>query len=500
MLLLHPVQELVKFLPFVVGIFLLGNASGRTWWWQVGGVVVPVLLGVVRFLTTRYRVTSTQVELQRGLFGRKVLTARLDRVRAVELTSSPTYRILGLTKVEIGTASGGSQDDDKFALDGLPLSWARELRVALLHRTPYACEQERDPLDGTARPPPRASADVVLLRLDPKWVRYAPLTSSGNVVAVGLLALAAQALELTDLGLLGGVRDADLFGGTSLAVVGLVAVLGFAVLAAVLAVLGYLVTNGSFTLSRDVAGRSFHVSRGLLTSTETSLERDRLLGIEVAEPLGLRLVGAGRLSAVVTGLSRGERSSTLLVPPAPREVVDAVGGQMIDDPRPLHLGLRRHGPAARRRRYARALSWAVTPVLAALALRLLTGLPWWVVLLALLALPVAALLAADRYRRLGHGLSENHLVVRSGSLRGRRDVLQRSGIIGWNLQQSWLQRRAGLVTLVATTAAGRQEYAAVDIPEQEAVALARSISPRLLDGFLRGDDDRPPTFGRDASA
>ena len=51
-------------------------------------------------------------------------------------------------------------------------------------------------------------------------------------------------------------------------------------------------------------------------------------------------------------------------------------------------------------------------------------------------------------------------------------IVQRTGIIGWNLQQSWFQRRAGLVTLVATTAAGSQAYAAIDVPEGTAIALA----------------------------
>ena len=75
-------------------------------------------------------------------------------------------------------------------------------------------------------------------------------------------------------------------------------------------------------------------------------------------------------------------------------------------------------------------------------------------------------------------------MVRSGSLRGRRDVLQRSGIIGWNVQQSWFQRRAGLVTLVATTAAGHQAYAAIDIPEDLAIELADTAVPGLVTPFL----------------
>ena len=85
-----------------------------------------------------------------------------------------------------------------------------------------------------------------------------------------------------------------------------------------LAVLGYLVGNWEFTLSRDAGGRSLRSARGLLTHTETNLETARLRGLELGRPLGLRLAGAARLNAIVTGLSTGERSSTLLVPPAPR--------------------------------------------------------------------------------------------------------------------------------------------------------------------------------------
>ena len=126
---------------------------------------------------------------------------------------------------------------------------------------------------------------------------------------------------------------------------------------------------------------------------------------------------------------------------------------------------------------------ALLPVVA-VVLALTTPVTAWLVLPALLAIPVGAALAADRYRRLGHGLTDEHLVVRSGSLGGRRDIVQRTGIIGWNLQQSWFQRRAGLVTLVATTAAGTQAYAAIDVPEPLAIALAHDAVPGLVEPFL----------------
>jgi putative membrane protein len=97
------------------------------------------------------------------------------------------------------------------------------------------------------------------------------------------------------------------------------------------------------------------------------------------------------------------------------------------------------------------------------------------------------MLAADRYRSLGHALAGSYLpalVTRQGSLGRRRDVLQCQGIIGWNLRQTFFQRRVGLATLTATTAAGRQQYAVTDVPLPMAVSLANRAVPGLLVDFL----------------
>jgi putative membrane protein len=476
MLLVHPVNELIKFLPVVVGAFVLGSSGGGEMW-QLVGVALPIAVGVLRFLTTRFRITATQIELQRGLLNRSVLTARLDRVRAVELTSSPIHQLLGLAKVEIGTASAAKDNDETFALDGLPMVEARDLRVALLHRAGPAAEGEESAAGGTA------TDDEVLLRFDPRWVRYAPLTTSGTVIAAAIFAALGQfangiANRLSDdTWVVRYVEDNPVT--TAVA-----AVVAFLVLGAVFAVLGYLVQNWGFTLARDVRGRTLHVRRGLLTTRETSLEVQRVRGLEVGEPLGLRLVGAARLGAVVTGVSKKESGTTLLVPTAPRGIIDTTGSSTIGTSEPLHLPLHAHGPRARRRRYTRALAVAALLPLLVLVVALSTSVPVWTVLPALLPLPVAAAIAADRYRQLGHVLTDDYLVVRSGTFRGRRDVLQRTGVIGWNLRQSWFQRRAGLSTLVATTAAGHQAYAAIDVPVGRAVALADEAVPGLLTPFL----------------
>ena len=67
-----------------------------------------------------------------------------------------------------------------------------------------------------------------------------------------------------------------------------------------------------------------------------------------------------------------------------------------------------------------------------------------------------------------------------GSLIRRRSVLATEGIIGWRIHQSWFQRRQGLVTLTATTAAGRQHYEARDIPQALALSVAAAATPDLV--------------------
>ena len=143
---------------------------------------------------------------------------------------------------------------------------------------------------------------------------------------------------------------------------------------AVLSVAGYLVTNWNFRLSH--APGSWHLSRGLLTTRETSIDDERLAGVSLGEPLGLRLAGAARLSAIVTGLG-SEAGNSLLAPPAPRAEVVRVVGQVLGTDGPATSDLTGHGPAAARRRYTRALGPALTAFVAAVVVIVAADWSWW---------------------------------------------------------------------------------------------------------------------------
>ena len=488
MLLVHPIREVLRFLPFVIGLLFAGSATGNgDLPWQLLGVGVPVTLGVLRYVTTSFRIAEGRIELRRGLLNRHLLSTPLDRVRTVDLTSSAIHRVLGLATVRVGTAS--ASQEDRLDLDALQVGRARQLREELLHVAPSADDPTDDPSDDRdVVTPDRAE---VVLALDPAWVRFAPLTSSGLVIAAGVLGATSQLMNT--LGLWDRIGTGEIVRGTSglswwtIVPVGVVALV---VLVSLLSVGGYLVANWGFALRH--AGGAWHLTRGLLTTRETSLDDERVAGVSVCEPLGLRAAGGGRVAAIVTGLDRRQQGSAVLVPPAPREVVLRVARDVLGSAGPVDAPLTGHGARARRRRFTRALAPAAAVLLAALLLVTVAGAPTWLVPVAALGLPVGLLLAIDRTRGLGHALVDGHLVSRSGSLDRHRHALDTGHVIGWTFRSTWPQRRAGLTTLAATTAGGKQKVSVLDVPADEATRLAADAVPGLVEQFTVCLADRTP--------
>lgn len=492
MLLVHPIRELLRFLPVLVGVFFFSNRGGGSdVRWQLLGIAFPVALGILRYFTTSFRISGGRIELKRGLLNKHVLSTRLERVRTVELTAQPIQRLLGLTTVRVGTGTASTSEADRLDLDGLPVDRARRLRADLLHAAPVATE-EPTTTEGTAatdepggpealEPPPVR----VVLRLDPAWARFAPLTSSGVVATVAILGVGSQVLDGFGVGPRVDVDPAV----TGFGVPWSLALIAIPVLVAgmsVLAVAGYLVSNWGFTLTHATRDGSWHLRRGLVTTRETSLDDERVSGVSIGEPIGLRLARGGRLSAIVTGLDRQASGSSMLVPPAPQTVVTDVAGQVLGADEPVTSELRSHGPRARTRRFSRAL--VPTGLLSLLLiLAVVAGAPPWLLLAAVILPTVGAALAADRARSLGHTLTERHFVARSGSLFRQRQALETTAIIGWNFRSSWFQRRSGLTTLSATTAGGSQSVTALDVPETDAVGVAATAVPGLVDQFLADD-------------
>ncbi|MFJ2212217.1 PH domain-containing protein [Streptomyces sp. NPDC101062] len=470
--------------------------------WVVAGAALLVVAGTggeyVRWRRTRYRIGPERAELHTGLFLVKRRSLARERIRSVDLTAHPLLRILGLVKVRIGTGehSGG---ESTLELDPVTRAEGERLRTELLDRT---------------RGEPGTHPEGMLAVLDPGWLRYAPLSFVapvlGGAAAGGLLQISEWFGAQTQV--IDWVRDR--FENTPLVWTILILVAA-AALAGIVGAFGLWVEMWwNYRLEREPGG-TLRVRRGLLTSRSVSIEERRLRGVELVEPLGVRLAGAARLDAIATGLTQDEEDehadNKALLPAAPRAVAHAVAARVLreavsptdpTDPRDSTDPTGPNGPtdtdptgqdrltphprAARSRR----LRWSLAAALLPVALLVGLGLLLTDVLLpvaaacALLLFPAAVLLALDAYRNLGHGLRGAYLVARSGTVRRSTVALQRTGVIGWTVRQSLFQRRAGLVTLTATTAAGEGAYHVHDAAESEALAFAEEAVPGLLTPFL----------------
>jgi putative membrane protein len=460
--------------PTAVGI-AAGTSLPVALIWVVPPAVLIVIafavLESVRWRRTRYRIGADRAELHTGILVRHRRSLARERIRSVDVTAHPLLRIFGLVAVRIGTGEHADAGEGTLTLNPVTRAEGERLRTELLPRV-------------------EGAEDGMLAALDPAWIRYAPISFLAPMLgfgAGGVVMEVSQWFTLQDE-LIGWVGN--LFHGVPLLVVILI-------LTTILLVVGVIGSLGLFVemwwnyrLDREPG--TLRVRRGLLTTRSISIEERRLRGVDVVEPLGARLAGAARIEAIATGLvTKKDDDKTdhkTLLPAAPKDLADRIAAQVLgEETAPTRATrLTPHPRAARARRLRLALAWTVVPLL------VLAGAGWWVadvllqlaVLLAVICLPAAVLLARDSYRALGHGLSGAYLVTRSGTFRRSTAALQRDGVIGWRVRQSIFQRRLGLATFSATTAAGAGACSVRDADVVEGLEFAQRAVPGLLEPFV----------------
>jgi putative membrane protein len=485
MLLIRPVLDLVRSLPVLLGALLVGH--GEPWQW-IGLVftAIAVFTGVSHVLTSRYRITETQVEWHTGLLLRKQRAIPRDRIRTVDVTSEPKHRLFSLAAARIGTgrhSHGKGPGKDELVLDAVTIAEAQRLRTLLLHRKAVGPSEE------AAAPPEQLVAAV-----DKKWLRYAPFTLSGLAVvgaAVGTVYHFAHELHFDPIQFSLVQTVVGHFADTPTWVSLVLAAAGLLVLVSLLSIGGYVLSFWNFRLTREPAG-TLHIRRGLITTRSVSIEEDRLRGVEIREPLPLRLAGGARCVAIAGGLREGkgaDKGGGLLLPPAPLAKAHEVVAEVLGED-PSATPLTRHPRRAVYRRLSRAVFGVLLLAAALYALAWLADWPDWPWQVALVLLPFAALVGWDRYRGLGHAFTGRYLVTRSGSLDRGTAAVRCDGMTGVVVERSYFQRRAGLVTVIAPVAAGKGHYRVLDIGEADGLALADQAVPGLLTPFLTDQRDR----------
>jgi putative membrane protein len=428
--------------------------------------------GAIRWAGTRYRLTDNAFEMHWRIPVRQERTIPLRRIRYVDITANPLHRLLGLAVLRIATA-GVADERGEVALDALPRATAEQLRQRLLS-------------SGSA-----ATDDETISALDIRWIRYAPLTFwvfGGVFVVAGSLYRAIDAMGLEPWRL-AVVQDAfRQFGTSALWITIPLAVLAIAVIGSLGALVLYVENWWRYRLQWSDS-RTLQITRGLLTTRRVAMERQRLRGVVLSEPLLLRVGGGAAVKAVAGGLGDREetRKRSGLLPPAPRGEALRVISRILSIKDSMTVELRMHPKVAQRRRFVRGLVWAVVPgsvslaVLGWLLTPVLLHCAW---IYALLSVVAAWWLARDAYRHLGHAFTDRHLFIRSGTFSRDTVALQRDGVLSWTFSSSPFGRRSDLVTVTAAVAAGEHGYRIPDLVAQHAVEFSHAAAPGILDEFV----------------
>lgn len=436
--------------PVAIGLLLNGVGPGWVLFWMVVAVLVgaasTAVAEFIRLAVTDYRVDPHRIERRVRFLSSTTTSLSTGRVRNVEITADVVQRRLGIATVKLAS---GETDGSRMTLAALDREGAEQLRRRLLAE--------------------RATSDTTgLATLDPRWVRYAPV------------GLATPLMGLVGIGIVFQVADWfnavprmvdwiwDRIGGLPIPVI-VVGVAALTLAAGVVAAVATFVESWwGLRLDRHRDG-SLELRRGLLVGRHSSFDGRRIRGVTLHEPPGIRAMGAARLDVVASGVGAGsdsdgqQKQSAALVPASPRPVSAGVAEAILGEPVPVRL--RAHPPAARLRRLVRAAALVVVVVtLISAGPALFWSHLWWVPpAVAVVTAVLAGWAAVDNSRGLGHAVTDGVVALRKGSLLRRTDVLTRDGILGWNLRRSPLQRRAGLVTMVATTAGGGGAFRLPDV-------------------------------------
>lgn len=468
------------------------------------GILAACLaLSLVVWRVRTWELTDEGVVMRWGLLSKRQLTIPYEHIHTADMSSELLDRLFGLMTLDLDTGAAAAEGDAA-RMRGLRAGEAEALRAELFRRKRAAAAPVGEK-DGA----PDASDDAV-----PDEQPLATFELTGRqllLAAASQTSAASQAVALVVL-LVNGLNQPIEWGVLDLAGTGdeLVAtalpVLVPAVVAAVLAaiVLGAAV---SFVLGL-VRYAGYRVERyadrvvvehGLLSRSSRTVAADRVQHVVVRQGVIRQLIGYAEVYVQVVsapGEADGEPSGSVLLHPFVRmgeldaflaEVLPAYAGVL------GQVDLRRLGPVARRRAVVRAAIWWPFATAIFFGVHWLFGLSGllasagWLLgplLVAAVLLSVVLLvglvvdaLLAWRGARYGHTARE--LVLVSGGFTRRTTIAPRSHLQRVQVSASPFQRRAGVATLSARTAASDAEGLELhDVPADDADALLAWFRPR----------------------
>ncbi len=443
-------------LPLVLA-FVAGMGAGRggdsALGFAIAGVVIAVIVGYRRWMTTTWWVSPGGVHLRSGLLSTSETVVPQSRIQAIDTSQNPLQRLFGTLSVQVQTAGGGSSAE--IVLTAVTPAEARELRAAV----------------GLSEPAERETEE---LRLGRGALLVAALTAPQLGV---LLPIVAGAATVGDELFFEGLRRGwfeRLPAGPALALT----VLSVALVAWAISTLGTIVAFAHFIVERD--DDRLRIRRGLGQRRVASLPLSRVHAVRVVEGVVRQPFGLASLRLETAGYRGEPAAAQTLFPLLRRRDVDRALARLVPE---LAGALAPLSPPPRRalRRYVLPEAAAALPAAGLIAWQQPVAWPAGALLVVL-----ALAHGTARFRAAGWHLGDERIVVRGRRLVRWTLIARVSRLQEHGTSQTPLQRRSGLADFRLAVGSGRRaaiahlerEVAGRLLHALEPVAVRRAPEPR----------------------
>lgn len=424
-------------------------------------ITATVVHAFLRYWFFRYRLTGESLLIRDGVFRKRQLDLRFERVQGVTLTQNLVFRLFGLVTLNLDTAGASGQEGH---LPAVGRGLAEDIRERI-RRMPAA-----------SKPEPGAEQEgrrgEVLLRLSLGEVVRVGLSSGRIFLALVLVGPLLQYFEerlkrfAEEDAVLRVLGNAEPSFGMALGLALAVAVAIFALLMAA-SVVGAVLRWYGYALTVDDDVLRSH--SGLFTRHEQSVHRVKVQSLYVLQNVMLRRFRRFRLRTRQAASGRAGAASRFDVPICAPDLLPRIGsvlfaeelGELPLDPRAPSFA-----PVSRLYVRSRTVIRGVLPALGTCAV--LWPAAGYGALYALLWIPLAAGAAWLRHRRFGVAVTREGMAFRRGFFGFRVVAWLHRKVQRVSVTQSPFQRRHGLATMKFHLAAG-----SVTVPFVEHAAATR---------------------------
>lgn len=311
----HPIATVTQFFAVIkqnivpIIIFIVAgsrNINEHFWVYITLGLVSSLIIGILSWYRFTFRVHEDELQIKKGIFLRKKLYLKKDRIQVIDITEGIIQRVFGLVKVEIKTAGGGTE---KASLSAISKKEAVELRSILRNYEPGLKED-------LIIKPKQAHVHRLNWKLSNRNLFYAALTSGNFGVIASILGVLSGQLDqfITDenieyiTSILPGYSQFSTF------VWGLGIIL---FISYILSFIGVILRYGDFRIEKK--DHELLITSGLIERKQITVPFDRIQAFRFVEGILRQPFAYGMLYVENAGFEQKESERSIVLLPYVRK-------------------------------------------------------------------------------------------------------------------------------------------------------------------------------------